>query len=168
MNRGGQFVFDKAQMCSRKTYFDCRPITRLQTSSIGIPSVNVCVHYFVCVASSCRLVALKESRVYTHVHTHTPQRFITSACLAPAISACPWSLHSLTRSLIHSLRSIQPPLFVENSSVNGRPSFGCRGWRTLSTTLPLWLLLFGWASSSLEAHPGPTYQETFKVPLFPL
>lgn len=79
---------------------------------------------------------------------------------------------SLTYSLIHSLtlllRPIQPSLFVENSSLNGRPSFGCGGWRTLSTTLSLWLPLFGWASSSLEAHPGPTYPQTFKVTPFPL
>lgn len=51
---------------------------------------------------------------------------------------------------------VQLPLFAECSSVNGRPSFGCRGWRTLSAALPLWLLLFGWASYLLGALPGPT------------
>lgn len=164
MNRGDQFVFTKAQMFIRKTYLDCSwPITRLQSSSKGVPlCLCLCAWLCVCVCSysSCR----KQS---THTCTHA-LKIYTCACLASAISACPWSLHSLTFSFTHSFRPIQPPLFVENSLVNGRPSFVCRGWRTLSTTLFLWLPLFGWASSSLKAHPGPTYPETFKVTLFPL
>lgn len=46
---------------------------------------------------------------------------------APAIWACPPACQpSLAHPFIQSLGPIQPLLFVENSSVNRRPSFGCR------------------------------------------
>lgn len=99
---------------------------------------------------SCRQAALKETRAHAS----------SARCLrSPGTQR---SQHGLRRACLHPVAPIQLPLFTENSSVNGRPSFGCRGWRTLSATLSLWLLLFGWASYLLGAHAGPTYPENIQ------
>lgn len=90
-----------------------------------------------------------------HVRTHLQ----LGACVRLAPSD---QQHGLRRACLRPVAPIQLPLFTENSSVNGRPSFGCRGWRTLSATLSLWLLLFGWASYLLGAHAGPTYPENIQ------